>query len=216
MHTHISYFNSSGLKFISWKNDNNEDDNGNGMILYSSIKAVHPNLDLKYVFFLKATHKYANTWFYRYVKGLVTFKKDFSLNIINLSRIDPSLLICKKTAGQMKGGPLVFIRDRKTPALCVTLGIIADDQTGAPRQRGDKEVKFITAKLLAYEYERMVAVLCMIYGKESVRVQLADNTLTFATRSAGKYFLSFLYVLLIKFTRAKLKFFSCQRICNGS
>ena len=216
MQTHISYFNSSGLKFISWKNDNNEDDNGNGMILYSSIKAVHPNLNLKYVFFNKATHKYANTWFYRYVKGLVTFEKDFSLNIINLSRIDPSLLICKKTAGQMKGGPLVFIRDRKTPALCVTLGIIADDQTGAPRQRGDKEVKFITAKLLAYEYERMVAVLCMIYGKESVRVQLADNTLTFATRSAGKYFLSFLYALLIKLTRAKPKFFSCQRICNGS
>ena len=53
----------------------------------------------------------------------------------------------------MKGGPLVFIQDRKTPALCVTLGIIADDQTGAPRQRRDKEVKFITAKLLAYEYE---------------------------------------------------------------
>ena len=69
----------------------------------------------------------------------MTFEKDFSLNIINLSRIDPSLLICKKTAGQMKGGPLVFIQDRKVPALCVTLGIIADDQTGAPHQRGDKE-----------------------------------------------------------------------------
>ena len=120
------------------------------------------------MFFKKATHKYANTWFYRYVKGLVTFEKDFSLNIINLSCIDPSLLICKKTAGQMKGGPLVFIWDCKMPALCVTLGIIADDQTGAPRQRGDKEVKFITAKLLAYEYERMVAVLCMIYIWEGV------------------------------------------------
>jgi hypothetical protein len=147
---------------------------------------------------------------------LVTFEKDYSLNIINLSRIDPSLLICKKTAGQTKGGPLVFIRDCKTPALCVTLAIIADDQTGAPRQRGDKEVKFITAKLLAYEYERMVAVLCMVHGKESVRVQLADNTLTFATRSAGKYFMALLYVLLINLTRRKLKFFSCQRICNGS
>jgi len=148
-------------------------------------------------------------WVYRYVKGLVTFEKDFNLNIINLSHIDPSLLISKKTLGQTKGGPLVFIRDRKTPALCVTLGIIADDQTGTPRQRGDKEVKSITAKLLAYEYERMVAVLCMVYGKESVRVQLADSTLTFATCSAGKYFLTFLYVLPIHSTRAEFKFFSC-------
>lgn len=159
----------------------------------------------------------AYTEFYRYIKGLVTFEKDFNLNIINLSRIDPSLLISKKTAGQTKGGPLVFIRDRKTPALCVTLGIIVDDQTGTPRQRGDKEVKFITAKLLAYEYERMVAVLCMVHGKESVRVQLADSTLTFATRSAGKYFLTFLCVLLLIYsTRAEFKFFSRQRICNGS
>ncbi|KIJ90957.1 hypothetical protein K443DRAFT_126366 [Laccaria amethystina LaAM-08-1] len=130
--------------FISWKGDNDkEDENGNGMILYSSIRDDHPNINLKYV------------------KGLVTL-----------------------TTGQTKGGPLVFIQDRKTPVLCVTLGIIADDQTGAPRQRGDKEVKFITAKLLAYECERMVAVLYMVYGKESVRVQLADSTLTFATRSA--------------------------------
>ena len=118
------------------------------------------------------------------------FEKDYTLNIVNLSRIDPSLLISKKTSGQTKGGPLVFIRDRKTPALCVTLGIIIDDQTVSPRQRGDKEVKFITAKLLAYEYERMVAVLCMIFKRESVRAQLADSTLTFATRSAGNHFLT--------------------------
>ncbi|EDQ98020.1 uncharacterized protein LACBIDRAFT_316384, partial [Laccaria bicolor S238N-H82] len=139
-----------GLKFISWKGDaDKEDEDGNGMILFSSIKTVHPDIDLKYV------------------KGLVTFEKDYSLNVINLSRIDPSLLVSKKTPGQTKGGPMVFIRDRKTPALCVTLGIIADDQTASPRQRygGDKEVKFITAKLIAYEYERMVAVLCMIHGK---------------------------------------------------
>jgi hypothetical protein len=127
---------------------------------------------------------------YRYIKGLVVFEKDYTSNIVNLSRIDPSLLIAKKTSGQTKGGPLVFIRDRKTPALCVTLGIIVDDQLISPRQRGDKEVKFITAKLLAYEYERMVAVLCMTFKRESVRVQLADSTLTFATRSAGKHFLS--------------------------
>jgi len=148
-------------------------------------------------------------WVYRYVKGLVTFEKDFNLNIVNLSRIDPSLLISKKMLGQTKGGPLVFIWDHKTPALCITLGIIADNQTSTPRQCGDKEVKFITAKLLAYEYERMVAVLCMVYGKESVRVQLADSTLTFATHSAGKYFLTFLYVLPIHSTRAEFKFFSC-------
>ena len=153
MRLHTSYFNSSGLKFISWKGDSDkEDENGNGMILYSSIGDVHPNIDLKCVFFFFGS-VYAYTWVYRYIKGLVTFEKDYSLNIINLSRIDPSLLISKKTASQTKGGPLVFIRDRKTPALCVSLGIIADDQTGTPRQRGDKEVKFITAKLLAYEYE---------------------------------------------------------------
>lgn len=147
----------------------------------------------------------------------MTFEKDYDLNIINLSRIDPSLLVSKKTPGQTKGGPMVFIRDRKTPALCVTLGIIADDQTSSPRQRGGKEVKFVTAKLLAYEYERMVAVLCMIHGKESVRVQLADSTLTFATRSAGKYFLTFLYaLLLIISTRDELWFFTRQRICNCS
>jgi len=47
---HVSYFNYSGLKFISWKGDNdNEDSNGNGMILYSSIKGVHPKLDLQYI-----------------------------------------------------------------------------------------------------------------------------------------------------------------------
>ncbi|KIJ90324.1 hypothetical protein K443DRAFT_126525 [Laccaria amethystina LaAM-08-1] len=156
-----------GLKFISWKDNNDqEDEYGNGMILFSSIKDVHPDIDLKYV------------------KGLVTFEKDYGLNVINLSRIDPSLLISKKTASQTKGGPMVFIRDHKTPALCVTLGIIADDQTVSPCQRGDKEVKFITAKLLAYEYERMVAVLCMVHGKVSVRVQLADSTLTFAMCSA--------------------------------
>lgn len=84
---------------------------------------------------------------------MVTFEKDYALNIINLFHVNPSLLISKRSMGQTKGGPLVFIRDRKTPALCVTLGIIADDQTSTPRQRGDKEVKFITAKLLAYEYE---------------------------------------------------------------
>ena len=64
---------------------------------------------------------------------------------------------------------MVFIWDHKTPALCITLGIIADDQTISPRQRGEKEVMFITVRLLAYEYEWMVAVLCMVHGKESVR-----------------------------------------------
>ncbi|EDQ98601.1 uncharacterized protein LACBIDRAFT_335817 [Laccaria bicolor S238N-H82] len=160
-------YKSSGLKFISWKDNNDqEDDDGNGMILFSSIGGVYPNINLKYI------------------KGLVVFEKDYTSNIVNLSRIDPSLLIAKKTSGQTKGGPLVFIRDRKTPALCVTLGIIVDDQLISPRQRGDKEVKFVTAKLLAYEYERMVAVLCMTFKRESVRVQLADSTLTFATRAA--------------------------------
>ena len=204
------------MKFFSWKDNNNQEDEY-GMILFSSIKVVHPDIDLKYVLFSFFIDGYTYTWFYRYVKGLVTFEKDYSLNVINLSRIDPSLLISKKTAGQTKGGPMVFIRDRKTPALCVTLGIIADDQTISPRQRGDKEVKFITARLLAYEYERMVAVLCMVHGKESVRVQLADSTLTFATRSAGKYSVTFLYVFLLSgSTRAELWFFTHQRIRNGS
>ncbi|KIJ89519.1 hypothetical protein K443DRAFT_126752, partial [Laccaria amethystina LaAM-08-1] len=148
---------NNGLKFISWRDNNDqEDDDGNGMILFSSIGGVYPDIDLKYI------------------KGLVVFEKDYTSNIVNLSRIDPSLLIAKKTSGQTKGGPLVFIRDRKTPT-CLLI---------SPRQRGDKEVKFITAKLLAYEYERMVAVLCMTFKRESVRVQLADSTLTFATRSA--------------------------------
>jgi len=49
----MSYFESSGLKFISWKgNSDKEDENGNGMILFSSIGDVHPKIDLKYVFFL--------------------------------------------------------------------------------------------------------------------------------------------------------------------
>ena len=93
---------------------------------WSYTQASKPStpISISSMFFIKKQHKYANTWLYRYVEGLVTFEKDFSLNIINLSHIDPSLLICKKTAGQMKGGPLVFIQDHKTPALCVTLGTL--------------------------------------------------------------------------------------------
>ncbi|EDR08302.1 uncharacterized protein LACBIDRAFT_327421 [Laccaria bicolor S238N-H82] len=69
---------NNGLKFISWKDNNDqEDDDGNGMILFSSIGGVYPDINLKYI------------------KGLVMFEKDYMSNIVNLSRIDPSLLIAK-------------------------------------------------------------------------------------------------------------------------
>ena len=52
---------------------------------YAQASKLSTPISISSMFFLKATRKYANTWFYRYIKGVVMFEKDFSLNIINLS-----------------------------------------------------------------------------------------------------------------------------------
>jgi hypothetical protein len=117
---------------------------------------------------------------------------DREKNVINLSRIDPFQLASREVGD--RGSRMVFIRDRKRPALCISLIVVGEDHTETPKVSGDTYSKFITGTPLMLEFERMVAVLCMIHNVDSLRDQIVDNELTFSTRMGTFYYLYYSYI----------------------
>lgn len=114
------------------------------------------------------------------MKQLITFDHSEKHNVLNLSRVDPALIISKKVGKY----DMVCIRNKKKPVLCVSVVAIQDDYTATPKTIGEENIlKFITATPLTQEFERFAAVLCMTHGVETARCQLLDNLLTFSTRS---------------------------------
>jgi hypothetical protein len=117
---------------------------------------------------------------------------DREKNVINLSRIDPFQLTSREVGD--RGSHMVFIRDRKRPALCLSLIVVGEDHTETPKVSGDTYSKFITGTPLMLEFERMVAVLCMIHDVDSLQAQIVDNELTFSTRMGTSHYLYDFYI----------------------
>ena len=134
----------------------------------------------------------SNDCSFRYLVRLATFVMDREKNVVNLSRIDPFQLTSREVGD--RGSRMVYIRDRKRPALCVSLIVVGEDHTETPKVSGDTYSKFITGTPLMLEFERMVAVLCMVHDVDSLRAQIVDNELTFSTRMGTS---SYLYYFCI-------------------
>ena len=124
--------------------------------------------------------------FFRYIKRLITFDKDPRTNVINLSRIDPTLLVHKKLASASATNTYkyVYLRAQREPALAISLICVDEDYTKVLKSNGGPyESKVITGTPLSLEYERMVTVLCMVMGDTPfIRTQISDNRWTFSTR----------------------------------
>ena len=121
-----------------------------------------------------------------YVKCLITFDKDPRTNVINLSRIDPTLLVHKKlsTAAANNTYKYVYLRAQREPAIAISLICVDKDYTRVLKSNGGPfESKVITGTPLSLEYERMVTVLCMVMGDTPfICTQISENRWTFSTR----------------------------------
>jgi len=126
------------------------------------------------------------TLIFSYIKRLITFDKDPRTNVINLSRVDPALLVHKKlaTAAANNTYKYVFLRAQREPAIAVSLICVDEDYTKVLKSNGGPfESKVITGTPLSLEYERMVTVLCMAMGNTPfIRTQISENRWTFSTR----------------------------------
>ena len=134
----------------------------------------------------------SNDFSFRYLVRLATFVMDREKNVVNLSRIDPFQLTSREVGD--RGSRMVYIRDRKRPALCVSLIVVGEDHTETPKVSGETYSKFITGTPLMLEFERMVAVLCMVHDVDSLRAQIVENELTFSTRMGTSYHLYYFCV----------------------
>lgn len=103
----------------------------------------------------------------------------------NLSRIDPTILCAKATR---YGGLSLAIhfRGRYTPTVCLSVIRVGESFLLSPKLAGSKYQKMITGTFHSLEYERWVAVLCVIYGVKAIRSQTLGNLVTFSTR-VGDY-----------------------------
>ena len=87
-----------------------------------------------------------------------------------------------------------------------------------PKVSGNTYSKSITSTPLMLEFERMVAVLCMVHDVDSLHAQIVDNELTFSTRMGTFYYLYYVLITshLEKFSQSPRKhtqkdlFFSFQ------
>jgi hypothetical protein len=125
-----------------------------------------------------------STYIYSFAKSLVLFEQN--TDFINLSRIDPKLL-CAKTL--MAGSSTLMIYRRGltlpavSPAVCLTVISVGDSFLDEPKQTGEKFTKMITGTPHSLEYERMVSVICVVYGVKYFRSQILGNRMTFSTRA---------------------------------
>lgn len=107
-------------------------------------------------------------------------------DFVNLSRIDP-VLLCKKTMPGSTMLPMIYRLGLNLPAasptICLTVISVGDSFLDEPKQTGERFTKIITGTPHSLEYERMVSVICVVYGVNFFHSQTLGNRLTFSTRS---------------------------------
>ena len=110
-------------------------------------------------------------------------------HVVNLARVEPSLLISKPLKGGSKDYPLLHFRNSNTPALCIDFGSLVDDFLKEARSvgAGDFKMKQISARLLSMEFERKIAVECVIHTQTSIRASIVGNRWSYTTKP-GKSF----------------------------
>lgn len=119
---------------------------------------------------------------HRFVKSLITFAQG-PRSHVNLSRIDPTLLCAKPGRGK---NPAVHIRGGEWPAVCLSVIRVGESFLLDPKPVGSKSQKLVTGTFHSMEYERWVAVLCVIFGVKAVNTQTVGNMVAFSTRQ-GEY-----------------------------
>ena len=106
---------------------------------------------------------------------------------MNLSRFDPRGLALKGLRGNDDRYKYICHKDQQKPALCITVGVIAEDRSKELVRNGSGVgSRFVVAIPLTYEYERWVATVAMTLGGHCFRSQITDNKLVFSTRPETK------------------------------
>jgi hypothetical protein len=117
-------------------------------------------------------------------------------NFINLSRADPRDM-CYKMTVSARSNSYIHAYGSPLPAICLSVVGVDESFLTEPRPvQNGKHVKFLTASFHALEYERWVAVLCLIYKRPFIRSQLVENRMTFSTRTGeySEFIVLYLYV----------------------
>lgn len=105
------------------------------------------------------------------------------MNVVNLSRADPTLF-CLKVQGSMGISLYIYYRGGGVPARCLVVGMVHEDRTREPYQLSTgRWMKSLSLIPFSLEAERMIAAIAVIYDTEGFHGQVVNgNTLTFATR----------------------------------
>ena len=174
---------SSGKKMVGWSNSNKQDV-FQGFAFFSNVKEAFPKADMKFVFVSFAS-KLADSlcWSPSYLRELLCFEADKSMNATNLSRADPTLFCLKVPSGPYSS-PYICYRGQSVPAHCFIMGMVREDKTRAPYQlSNDKWMKTMTLIPFALEADRMITATAMIFDTEQFKGQLLDgNVMSFSSR----------------------------------
>ena len=120
----------------------------------------------------------------RYLKKLITYSGSATKNVVNLSRIDPALLLLSPPSGKWKTQYIVY-KNKQKPALCFTIGLAVNDSTRTPFSFIGKSEKLYQKSIsivpITLEIERHVSTLCTILNVDEYWSQFDDNALRFVT-----------------------------------
>jgi len=168
-----------------------------GFAYFSSIKDIYAKADMRYAFFILFLPWCLFPCTSSYLRDLLCFEGDKSMNVANLSRVDPTLL-CLKVSGS---SPYICYRGSAVPTHCFIMGLVHEDRTRAPYQLmgSGKWMKSLSLIPFALEADRMIASVAIIYETESFHGQVVNgNILSFATRQGmlGEKCMTYTCVLL--------------------
>jgi hypothetical protein len=107
-------------------------------------------------------------------------------NCVNPSRAHPDILSFSSPLPPRNRRVLRLLKcpSPDHPALLFSLICVTDSSLlePSPQFSKSKPSKFITGILLPYEWERMSALLCMVFRVPSMHAPLIDGKLTFSTK----------------------------------
>ncbi|KAJ7220909.1 hypothetical protein GGX14DRAFT_559684 [Mycena pura] len=155
-HTYTDLPNLRKGTFVSWSSTP-----GEGLMLMSALPAVCKNLNAgalwsAFTFGRKGRH-------------------------VNLSRVDPRLL--QAIAPVATGEPAKFTLciDGRT-AVCVSVCVIEESVLSVGLAKGNsRRQKFVSGILFSQDFQRLVAVCCMVFEKDSLHAPLAQDAITFGS-----------------------------------
>jgi hypothetical protein len=111
----------------------------------------------------------------------VTFDACKQSGYVNLSRVDPSLLVVKKPT-PVYANPYICFRASAAPAKCLMFGFVHDDKTTQSFPVNGKVMKSFTIIPLSLEADRNFTVTCLLFNKNYYMTDFIRNELTFVTR----------------------------------